>query len=313
MKIVVSGANGMLATNIIEQLLHKGYEVRGLLRRESSYQGIQHKNLELVEGDFTNLEYVNSSIDGCECVIHSAAITKQNLPHYESYHQVNSCATEQLIKVAVAKGVKRFVFVSSANTIGYGTPESPSTEHTPMMAPFSNSFYARSKKSAEDIVLSYSKSTDVVVVNPTLMIGKYGTKKGSNQILHMARTITLCTSGGKSIIDVEQAALGIIAAFERGRSGEKYLISGENLSFKEFFQRFSSVRHIIVVPKFILLCVGFIGSLLRHFSILSVPSLVDIQSILVNPGYSNKRLETELGFRPKTLAECGIFDNIDHK
>lgn len=313
MRVLVTGANGMLATNIVEQLLEKGYCVRGLLRRVGSYKGGQHPNLELVEGDFTKLDSASAAIDGCDFIVHSAAVTAQNLLDYESYRSVNVCATEQLVKVAIERGVKRFLYVSSANTIGYGTLSSPSSEDAPMMPPFSNSLYARSKREGEDVVLSYRDTIDVVVVNPTFMIGKYGAEGGSNRLLKMVRRVVISSSGGKSFIDVEDAASATIAALERGRRGEKYLISGENMSFPEFFRLFKEVHAVVVVPRFILLSVGFVGSQLRRFGVRGAASLVDMQSILINPGYCNDKMRRELGFVPRKISEMNPSDLIRYR
>ncbi len=310
MKVLVTGANGMLATNIIKELLFKGYSVRGILRKKSSYKGVSHHNLELLEGDFTDFNTIESALEGCDMIIHSAAITAQNLLNYESYRIVNVYATEQLLRIATVKRIKRFLYVSTANTVGYGSPSSPSNEDVPMMKPFSNSMYVRSKKEAEDSVLSYSKLLDVVVVNPTFMIGRYGSSSGSNKILKMARPITFAPSGGKNFIDVEDAARASVAALEWGETGEKYLISGDNLSYKEFFRLCPNVRHTVTIPSFVLYIAGFIGDVVRLFGVKIDLSSVNVRLLTAKVGYSNNKLKTKLGVLPNRINESRIFKDL---
>lgn len=297
MKVLITGANGMLATNIIEVLLEKGYTVRGLLRRRESYKGIISDSLELVEGDFTCVETVAEALKGCDAVIHSAAIIAQNLLRYEDYVSVNVDATEQLLTLARVYHIKKIVYVSSANTIGCGTAMEPGTENTPCRRPLSDSLYGCSKAAAERLVIEAGG----MVVNPTFMIGRYGSPQGSNQIFKMARRITICPPGGKSFIDVEDAARGIIAAFEWGEACERYLIAGENLLFKDFFKRFPQVRHVIVLPRWFLLVAGFLGSIARTFGIKTALSLTNARILCLQDAYDNSKARQELNFNPKLL------------
>lgn len=296
MKIFITGANGMLASNVIEELLQRGYSVRGMLRHRESYKGLLHPSLELMEGDFTNITTVQTALEGCDCVIHAAAMIAQNEPRYREYRRVNVEATARLLECAWGHRIKRFVYVSSANTIGAGTAKTPGCEQTPLAPPLTGSLYGRSKLEAEAIVLSYARLMEVVVVNPTFMIGRYGSPSGSNRILKMARRITFCPSGGKSFLDVEDAARGVVAALERGRNGERYLLSGENLSFSAFFRLFPQVKHVVVVPSFLLLAAGCIGSLLRLFGLKTDFSLTNIRILLHPDAYSHAKAHQELGF-----------------
>lgn len=303
MRVLVTGANGMLATNLIEELLRSNYMVRGILRNKNRYQGLHHNHLELIEGDFTDFDTMQNAVTGCDYIIHAAGITAQNHVNYEEYRRVNVEATERLLKIALINRIERFVFVSSANTIGYGTYDHPGTEDTFSKKPLTGSMYARSKAEAERIVLSYSKMLDVVVVNPTFMVGRYGSDSGSNRILKMAKRTVVCPSGGKSFIDVACAARGIVSAMQWGSCGNKYLISGENLSFKEFFSRFNHVERIVVVPRVILLTIGLFGSLLRSVGVKLSLSLTNARILCTNCFYSNDKAKTEFGFTHTSISE----------
>lgn len=294
----------MLATNLIEKLLSKGYFVRGLLRDGSRYKGVRSANLELIEGDFTSHHTAQLAVEGCDYIIHSAAVTSQSLLSYDQYKGVNVEATAQLLAIAIEKRVKRFVFVSTANTIGYGSPSRPSDETTPIMPPYIDSMYVRSKREAEAEVLAVKDRLDVVITNPTFMIGKYGNEEGSNRIFRMARRVTLCPKGGRNFIDVEEAAEGIVLAMLRGRCGERYLICNENLSYRAFFERFHSVKFIIHTPFWLLRLMGQVGDLLRGFGVQTDVSRTNMEMLCQSLGYSGEKARRELGFTPKISPPC---------
>ena len=123
-KILVTGANGFLATNIVNALLESGYQVRGLLRRKNSYAGPGHPGLELVEGSFTDETALSGAMEGCTAVIHSAACTSQSATE-EDYRRINVEGVRTVFGTAVRSGIGRVVYISSANIFGYGTEDAP--------------------------------------------------------------------------------------------------------------------------------------------------------------------------------------------
>lgn len=301
-KVLVTGANGMLASNLIDELLRKGYSVVGMVRRKSSYRGVQSDNLQLFEGDFKNPQHLEAALQGCSGLFHVAAITDQTLLKYEDYAAVNSAPIAALMDVVVSCGVKRVVLVSTANTIGNGTWQQPADETWEWKSPLTESLYARSKAAAEKIFKTYSDKIECIIVNPTFMVGRFGTSAGSNQIFDMAHAITFCPPGGKNFLDVEEAARGIVLAYERGRSGENYLICGENISFKDFYSRMSRVKFIIIVPVFLMLFFGLIGNLLRFMHFRAAFSLPNMKILCMPDAYVGDKARRELDFDPSPLS-----------
>ena len=292
----------MLASNLIDELLRKGYSVVGMVRRRSSYRGVLGDNLQLFEGDFKNPQHLESALQGCSGLFHVAAITDQTLLKYEDYEAVNTAPVSVLMDVVVRSGVKRVVLVSTANTIGNGSWENPADETQEWNAPLSESFYARSKAAAEKIFKTYTDKIDCITVNPTFMLGRFGTSTGSNQIFDMAHAVTFCPPGGKNFLDVEEAARGIVLAYERGRNGENYLICGENISFKDFFKRMSRVKCIILVPELIMKFFGLIGNLLRLIGFKVAFSLPNMKILCMPDAYVGDKARNELGFDPKPIV-----------
>ena len=120
----------------------------------------------------------------------------------------------------------------------------------------------------------------------------------------MAHAITFCPTGGKNFIDVEEAARGIVMAYERGKNGENYLICGENLSFKEFYKRLPKVAVIILVPTFLMVFFGYIGNLLRMVGVRVAFSLTNMKILCMPDAYVGEKANRELGFTPNPLKLC---------
>jgi nucleoside-diphosphate-sugar epimerase len=310
-KVLVTGANGLLATNVIAELLKKGYFVRGLLRNTDKYKGPQNQKLELVTGDITNPIQMEEVLDNCKFVIHVAALTSQSIPLYATYKAVNVDATESLIQLAIKKGIDKFVFVSSANAFGYGTLEHPGTEEEPFKPPFSRSYYAISKAEAQKKVLGYKNQIPVSVVNPTFMIGPYDGKPGSGKIIMMGhkKRVIFSPPGGKNFINAIDAAQGVVAALEKGKNGQAYLLAGENLTYRDFFQKLSRVEKthpiIVTIPPLILNAAGYLGNLLRLININTQLSSTNTKMLCINNFYSSAKAKKELEAEFKNI-EIGI-------
>lgn len=314
-KVFITGANGLLGTNLIHHLLDKGYFVKGLLRDPSKYLGRKGPNLQLVTGslfdDFTE------ALADVDYVVHIAAVTNHNLLDVEDYLKVNKDATIHLFHAAAACNIKRFVFVSTANTIGHGSIDKPGDENHDAGKPFSASMYAQSKMLAENHLMRHQHAMETVVVNPTFMLGAFDTKPSSGKIILMGwkKKVIFYPPGGKNFVHVEDVAEGIIRSFTRGKSGEKYILANENLSYREFFNRLNLIAKqqpvMIKIPRLILLGCGIFGELLRKFRITTNLSLVNMKILCTSNYYTNKKSIKELGlnYRPVDVA---ISDALDY-
>lgn len=142
--IFISGISGLLGTNLVNILLEQGYKVTGVIRNPDNFTGTRNENLTLLKGGlFDDYSAIFSVTD---IVIHIAAETKQNILRYEEYYKTNFEATRHLYETAVKSDVKKFIFVSTANTSGFADSEGLGNEDKPMKFPFTKSFYALSKK-----------------------------------------------------------------------------------------------------------------------------------------------------------------------
>ncbi|MDT0688994.1 NAD-dependent epimerase/dehydratase family protein [Salegentibacter sp. F188] len=301
MKLLITGANGLLATNTIKYFLELGHEVKGLLRSKEKFVLPPHPKLELVQGDITEPSAVENAVKDCDAVIHIAALTSPDLPNYDSYYKVNVAGSENLVKAAIKFKLKKFIYVSSANTMGFGSSENPGTETTPLKPPFTESLYAKSKLEAQQKLFSYADKIAIVTVNPTFMLGPYDGKPSSGEIILMGyrKKFIFYPPGGKNFVDVRDAARGISAALKKGKNREIYLLAGQNLSYKEFFQKLVKKRTgaksvMIKVPKPLLLIAGYAGDFLRKLNVKTSASSANMKILCVKNYYSAKKAEEEL-------------------
>ncbi len=313
--VFVTGISGLLGTNLAIDLLENGHKVLGLVRDKKRYKGISHPNLELIERSLE--DDLTPWLDIAEIVVHVAAETRQNLTSYSDYLKINFVATQHLYDSAVRSTVKKFVFVSTANTMGYGSLEDPGHEGREVRFPFSDSFYARSKIEAENYVLRKASEMETIIVNPTFMLGPYDTKPSSGKIILMGwkKRFIFYPPGGKNFVHVRDVSDGIIKALESGRHGERYLLAHENLSYRQFYEMLNAVAdqsaRLIAIPKQALMLLGHFGDLLRKLGIRSSLSSTNTRILCVNNYYSNQKSREKLGLNYSSTDQS-IRDAIDY-
>lgn len=314
-KVFVTGATGLLGTNVIIKLLQNGYSVTALVRQKSKYLGEENENLRLIEGSL--ISDLSSYLTNIDCIIHIAAETNQNLIRYDDYRKINYDITVKLFSQAEACRVRRFLLVSSANTIGYGSEKEPGNEKALQKYPFTDSFYAQSKLEAENYLLENRKNTGVIILNPTFMIGAYDTKPSSGKLIFWAwkKNLVFYPKGGKNFVHVEDAASGILNAIENGRDGEKYLLANENLSYREFFIKVNRITHqkpiMIAIPNRFLSFLGWIGDGLRKLKIKTNLSTSNMKALQIRNYYSHQKSIEELRIQYQ-LIDKAIEDAVQY-
>lgn len=314
---MVTGANSLLGVNVITVLLAKGYNVRGMVRRPDTIP-LRDENIEEFVGVLTNPSDVREAVSGCDIVIHIAANTAQNSIRYKDYAVVNVAATKYVLKAAHEWRVRKTIIVSSANAFGYGTIDLPGTEATPIAYPFTKSCYAKSKKEAQDLALQYPGKDmgEIVVVNPTFMIGKYDGKPSSGKIITMnyKRKFIFIPPGGKNFIHVEDVACAICNAIVLGKDRQCYLLANENLTYRDFYAKLNEVtgvkRHIITLPEWLLRIAGMAGSCFIRMGIHNAIHYNNMRILCVKNYYGRQKALQELNM-PVTPVSVAVRDAVD--
>ena len=315
MSVLITGGNGLLGHNTILRLLSEGHVVHAIVRKSESLL-VQHDNLHIFEGSFLNYDSLLLAAKGCEAIIDIAAATDMSLP-YSQFEKVNVGGSRNVITVARALDRKRIVYVSTLNTIGYGTSEQLADESFPMQYPFTSSYYAITKAMAENLFLEEAKheGRHIVIINPGFMIGGYDTKPSSGQLLLMAyrKPIMLVPQGGKCFVHVQDVALAVVNALTMGRNGEKYIVGVYNKSLMEFYRLQKQVcgyRQLLVpIPYLLTNIVGLFGDILRKIGIHTQVCSINTKQLCVREYYSNAKAKAELKMS-ETPLERAISDNI---
>ena len=271
MKVLVTGANGLLGSHVVRQLIKQKFDVRAMVRKDSNRKALDEVTCGFFEGRMTNRNEVETAVQGCDYVIHVAAKTSQSPSDVKAFYKPNVESTRYLIDACLKWKVKRFVFVSTANCFGNGPKTAPGNEQKPFMPWLKKSGYAYSKLLAQQMVLQETKQQklDAVVVNPTFMIGDNDTKPSSGKILFhvLNKRVVFYPPGGKNFVDAETAAQGVVNAMLKGKSGACYLLAGENLSYIAFFRMVTGVAKqkstFIQIPFWLLKTAGFVGGILE--------------------------------------------------
>lgn len=274
MKALITGASGLLGSNVVRELIRRGYEVKLFVRSLRDIPTLQGLRYERFLGSLTSPFDLLKAADGCDVIIHMAAVTDQWPTNYEHYEDINVKATLFLLEVVKKLGIKKMIYVNTANTFGYGSKEKPATELSEFRFFNYNSGYIMSKFIAQQHVLKEIEKSQlpVVIVNPAFMLGPYDSKPSSGKIILMGlnKKILFCPPGGKCFVDVRDAAVAVCNAITMGKNGECYLLANQNMSFWEFFETLSVIKEAaqtkIMLPRVLILAMGLIGSAYEKIS-----------------------------------------------
>ena len=177
MKALVTGATGFIGANLVRELLKQGYQVRALVRKESSLRNIDGLKIEIAYGDLRDKESLDAALDGCDVLFHVAASYTFWTPHPEAIYETNVRGTENLLRAAAAKGIKKVVYTSTESTIGIDHNGCLGTEEQQTNPDKLCGHYKKSKLLAEQLAMKMCREgLPLVVVNPTTPVGGFDIK-----------------------------------------------------------------------------------------------------------------------------------------
>jgi dihydroflavonol-4-reductase len=236
-KIFVTGGAGFIGSRVVKMLLEQGYEVRCLLRNTTNTRRIDGLNYEKFIGDITDPKSLEEGMKGCTGVIHLASLSNWKDIKSSKMPLVVIEGSKNVIEAAKKNGNLKMVYVSSSTAIDGTDDLRILNEDSPLTLPNNNHYiYAHAKKQVEEYCKQEAKNGfPVVIVNPTEVYGPYDYDKITlGNLIDFATTKTVqLAEGGTSIVYVDDVANGIIAALEKGRPGERYILGGDNMEFKD--------------------------------------------------------------------------------
>jgi len=324
---LVTGGTGLVGNNVVRLLLNRGTAVRVLLRPGQLPVDGQSRQavaggafaalpVDMVAAALHDEAEMQRAVDGAACVVHSAAMVHVGWRHLAEMRHVNVEGTRIVARAARRAGA-RLIHVSSVDAIGLRSDGAPADEDTPpggmLECP-----YVVTKREAEAAVLEeVEQGLDAVIVNPVYMIGPWDWKPSSGRMLLevAAGRGLFAPPGSNDFVDVRDVAQGIVAAIARGRTGRRYILGGEPLSYLDAWRVFARVsgrmQPLGIAPWPFVRVAGWCGDLAGLLSRRELPvnSAATGMSMLPH-NFRCDRAESELGYtrRPFEAAAQDAWD-----
>jgi dihydroflavonol-4-reductase len=316
MKILVTGANGFIGSNLMRTLLGRNGNVRAFIKPGTPETSLDGFDIERVYGDICDVASLERAITGCTEVYHLAAYNKLWARDPSIFSHVNFRGTENVLRVALLKNVRRVVYTSTCDFIGMkrrraageGTEEDFPAHEGELPGP-----YALSKWRAERAALAHAANgLDCVIVNPTIPIGAYDiapTEPGRLIRDFLSGNLDFFVNRRMNFVDVKDCATGHVLAMEKGRSGERYILGGRNMELAEFFAKLEQIAGARGPRGRVPYVLGYGGACIMNlWSGLTGKepraSLEAVRLIRHSFAFSSSKAEQELGYRPADINDA---------
>jgi len=246
--ILVTGGTGLAGSHLLLELTSRGNKVRALRRQSSKTDFVHHvfnayaeepdkqlQMVEWVEGDVLDLFSLEDAMEGVEKVYHNAAVVSFNPSDKEMMHRVNVEGTANVVNAALTKGVKKLCHLSSIAALGRAKQDGITDESTDWVTSRYNSNYAISKYNGErEVWRGTAEGLDAVVILPSIILGLADISNGSMQLFKTIRQgLPFYTPGSNGYITARDIARAQIFLMESDVKNEKFVLSAENLNYKE--------------------------------------------------------------------------------
>lgn len=318
MTILLTGANGLLGSNLVRELLKRGHRVRAFIFPGEKTPTLAGLPIEKVEGNILHYEDLKWASYGVDAIFHLAANTSYWPSRDSNVRTVNVEGTRNVLKLCKAIRIKRLVYVGTANTFSFGSITNPGKEDTKYLGHKYGMDYMDSKYNAHLLVMAaVEDGVPAVIVNPTFMLGAYDSKPSSGTMLMAihSKKVLGYTSGGRNFIYVNDAAVGIANALSKGRIGESYIIGNQNLTYKLAFAKMARVAQVapprLPFPKWAVWLYGVIGTFQGWLTNKKPTVTLPMAKISCDGHYfSAEKAVRELGL-PQTPIEVGIRESLE--
>jgi dihydroflavonol-4-reductase len=242
---LVTGGTGFVGSHVVRALVAQGRSVRCLARLESRLDNLEGLPVEIVSGDLADAASLARALSGVHTLYHVAADYRLWAKDPQELYRANAGGTENILAAAAAAGVSRVVYTSSVAALGLKDDGSPGDEATPVARERIIGHYKKSKYDAERVAEKWAaRGLPVVIVNPSTPIGERDIKPtptGQLIVDFLNRRLPAYVDTGLNLIDVRDVAAGHLAAAERGRPGERYILGNRNMTLKEILDVLAAV------------------------------------------------------------------------
>lgn len=317
MRALVTGATGFLGGWLVPALLKKGYEVRILCRNSSDLSELPVDEVEKFIGDVTDQNSLLEAAKDCDEIYHLAGVIAYEPEKLELMQKVNVEGTKNILKVCKELKISKLLYLSSVVAIGASFDGNPLNEESDFNINHLNLGYFDTKREAEDLVREAVKfdGLKAYIVNPSTIYGRGDAKKGSRktQVKVAKGEFPFYPSGGVNVVAVEDVIDGIFLAMEKGEPGRRYVLSGENITIKQLFEKISAEAGVkapkIPLNRAVMKIIGSIGDIVKPLGISWPVNSENAWTTTLFHWFDNKRAKEELGFKPKP-AQHAIHESV---
>jgi dihydroflavonol-4-reductase len=313
MKVLVTGANGFLGSWLTRELANQGYDVYALVRPKSDLSELKGVNCKYLHGDVTDVHSLLEAFKGIDTVFHLAGVVAYKKSDRAQMERVNVQGTQNVVEVCREHKVRKLVYLSSVVAVGAGfTPDQVMNENSEFNIHHLDLGYFETKHEAEKIVKKACDrgEIDAVMLNPSTIYGAGDAKKGSRkmQIKVAQGKLKFYTSGGVNVVAAEDVVQGIISAWKKGRTGERYILSGENMLIKDLFQMIAEEAGVNpphkLMPDSVLHVVGVIGDTMEKVGLKGPLSRENAYTATMYHWFDNAKAKQELDFNPRPARQA---------
>jgi dihydroflavonol-4-reductase len=236
-KVLITGASGFVGSAVARKLVEAGFPVRALMRQSSPDFHLAGLGLEIAHGDLRDAASIRRAMRGVNWLFHVAADYRLWARDPSELTESNVAGTATIMDEAMRAGVERVVYTSSVATLGPRTDGQPADESAPLAEEQAIGAYKRSKIAAERLVSSMvERGLPAIIVNPSTPVGPRDvrpTPTGRIVIEAASGRIPAFVDTGLNMVHVDDVADGHLAAIQRGRIGERYILGGQNAPLSE--------------------------------------------------------------------------------
>jgi len=311
MKAFVTGATGFVGSHVARALAEQGADLRLLVRAGSDTRNLDGLDAERAVGDLRDPASIERAMAGCDTVFHVAADYRLWVRDPEQMYRANVEGTRTILDAARKNGARRVVHTSSVATMGFTSNGHLADEDSPVKLESMIGPYKRSKFMAEEFALQAGRGgMDVVVVNPTTPVGEQDIKPtptGRIVVDFLKKKFPAYVDTGLNLVDVRECARGHVTALEKGRSGERYILGGENLTLKQILDKLAAITGLpspkVKVPYAIALAAGVVDEVITG-RILGKEPRATIDAVRMGRKkmfVSSAKAERELGWNPSPV------------